>query len=196
MNLDKTSKIISKLRKEKALTQKQLADALGVVPKTISKWETGNGFPDVSLLSELSDVLGVSEKVILEGEFIKSNIDTGNLKRTKFYICPYCGGFMTGTGNAVVVCCGKKVEASVVNKIDNYHNFSVTEIENDFYIEFDHQMTKNHYISFVAYVSCDRCIVVRMYPEQNPSVRFARMYGGKFLVHCNNHGLFEFKYKK
>ena len=89
MNLNKTGKLISKLRKEKGLTQKQLADIIGVVPKTISKWETGNGFPDVSLLAGLSDALGVSEKVVLEGEVVKNNADTGNLKRTKFYVCPH-----------------------------------------------------------------------------------------------------------
>ena len=188
MNLNKTGKLISKLRKEKGLTQKQLADIIGVVPKTISKWETGNGFPDVSLLAGLSDALGVSEKVV-----VKNNADTGNLKRTKFYVCPHCASFVSGTGNAEVVCCGKPVKASVVNNIDCCHNVIVSEIENDFYIEFNHQMTKEHYINFVSYVSCDRCLVIRLYPEQNPSVRFPKMYGGKLLFYCSNHGLFEYK---
>lgn len=193
MNLNKTGKLISKLRKEKGLTQKQLADIIGVVPKTISKWETGNGFPDVSLLAGLSDALGVSEKVVLEGEVVKNNADTGNLKRTKFYVCPHCASFVSGAGNAEVVCCGKPVKASVVNNIDCCHNVIVSEIENDFYIEFNHQMTKEHYINFVSYVSCDRCLVIRLYPEQNPSVRFPKMYGGKLLFYCSNHGLFEYK---
>ena len=47
------------LRQEKGLTQKGITDVLGISPKTVSKWETGHGFPDVSLISELSKIFSI-----------------------------------------------------------------------------------------------------------------------------------------
>ena len=61
MNLNDSGSLIRGLRKAKGITQKDIADILGIQPKTVSKWETGNGFPDVSYISELADILGVSE---------------------------------------------------------------------------------------------------------------------------------------
>lgn len=48
MNLRKNGKLLCDLRKAKGMTQKEVDDKLGIVPKTVSKWETGHGFPDVS----------------------------------------------------------------------------------------------------------------------------------------------------
>jgi len=50
MNNEKTGMLIAQIRKEKGLTQKQLADRIGVSNVTISKWETAKGFPDISLI--------------------------------------------------------------------------------------------------------------------------------------------------
>ena len=99
MDLSKTGKLISDLRKEKGLTQKDLSENLGVCPKTVSKWETGHGFPDVSLISKLSKVFQVDiSKIKPEG---------GNVKRTKFYVCEKCGNILSGIGDAVITCCGR-----------------------------------------------------------------------------------------
>ena len=68
MNNEKTGALIAQIRKEKELTQKQLADKIGVSNATISKWETGKGFPDISLLEPLSEALNVSVSEILLGE--------------------------------------------------------------------------------------------------------------------------------
>lgn len=193
MDLVKCGKLLSDLRKTKGMTQKQVADKLGVLAKTVSKWETGRGFPDVSVVSSLAGILGVSERVILSGNLTYNNQEVGNMKRIKFYVCPECGSVMQGTGKCEVICCGKPVEAFSSKKADESHCVNVSEIENDFYVEFSHEMTKQHFIGFVAYVGFDRVFVVRMYPEQDPTVRFPRMFKGKLYFYCNNHGLFEYQ---
>ena len=193
MNLSKNGKLLCDLRKAKGMTQKQVADKLGVVPKTVSKWETGHGFPDVSTVSALADILGVSEKTILSGDLALNLEEAGNMKRTKFYVCPCCGSFMQGIGNSQVICCGKQLEALKAVSADTKHTINIFEIEDDYYIEFNHEMTKEHYISFVSYVRFDRVLTVRLYPEQDSAVRFPKMRGGKFYFYCNNHGLFEYE---
>ena len=108
-------------------------------------------------------------------------------------MCPYCGSTTQGTGEHQVICCGKSVEPLKAKKADDIHSIKISNIENDFYIEFNHEMTKEHFIRFVAYVGVDRVLIVRLYPEQDASVRFSRMYGGKIYYYCNKHGLFEYK---
>ena len=196
MDLNKNGKLLCDLRKSKGLTQKQVADKLGILPKTVSKWETGHGFPDVSTVSALADILGVSEKTILSGEMSQNVEEAGNMKRTRFYVCPDCGSFMQGTGNGQVVCCGRQLEALKAVSTDDEHTVNVSEIEDDYYIEFKHEMTKKHYISFVSYVRFDRVLTIKLYPEQNAEVRFPKMYGGKIYFYCNEHGLFEYQVKK
>jgi len=115
------------------------------------------------------------------------------MKRTKFYICPECGSFMHGTGNCQLVCCGRQLDALKPRDVDDEHVINISEIEDDFYIEFNHDMTKAHYIGFVAYVRFDRVLTVRLFPEQEAAVRFTKMYGGKLYFYCNTHGLFEMK---
>lgn len=193
MDLSKSGRVICDLRKSNGMTQKQIADKLGIVPKTVSKWETGHGFPDISTLSALAEILGVSEKVILSGNLVQNKEEAGNMKKTRFYVCPKCGSIMQGTGEGQVSCCGKTLEMSEEQQPDKNHEIKISEIENDFYIEFEHEMTKEHYIGFVAYVAFDRVLTVRLYPEQACAVRFPKMYGGKIYYYCNRHGLFKYR---
>ncbi len=193
MNLSKNGKLLCSLRKAKGMTQKQVADKLNICAKTVSKWETGHGFPDVSLVSALAEVLGVSADTILSGDLIQNMEEVGNMKKTKFYVCSHCGRIMQGTGECQIVCCGKQREPLKAAPADAGHAITVSEIENDFYVTFNHEMTKEHFISFLAYVSFDKVLTVRLYPEQDSSVRFPKMYGGKFYYYCNKHGLFEYK---
>ena len=195
MDLNKNGKLLCDLRKAKGLTQKQVADKLGIVPKTVSKWETGHGFPDVSTVSALADILGVSEKTILSGDLEQNLESANNMKRTKFYVCPHCGSFLQGTGNGQVVCCGKQLEALTAVLADDEYTINISEIEDDYYIEFNHAMTKEHYISFVSYVRFDRVLTIKLYPEQDSAVRFPKMYGGKIYFYCSKHGLFEYQMK-
>ena len=68
MNNEKMAYIISQLRKEKKLTQKELADQLGVTDKAVSKWERGLSFPDISLLPKLANLLGVTVNDLVNNE--------------------------------------------------------------------------------------------------------------------------------
>ena len=73
MNREEIGMFIATLRKEKKMTQEELAEKLGVTNKTISRWETGKYMPDLSLLSDLSKELGVTINDLLNGERIDKN---------------------------------------------------------------------------------------------------------------------------
>lgn len=196
MDLIKNGRLLCDLRKSKGMTQKQIADKLNICAKTVSKWETGHGFPDVSTVAALADILGVSSDTILSGSLIQNKEEIGNMKKIKFYVCPHCGAIMQGTGEFNVTCCGKQLEALNAAQADKEHAVNVSETENDYYITFNHEMTKEHYISFISYVTFDRTLTLKLYPEQDSSARFPRMYGGKLYYYCNKHGLFEYALKK
>ena len=91
MDCVKIGKLIRALRKDQGLTQRQLAAAMNISEQAVSKWERGLGFPDVSLLPELSEVLGVSPETVLSGEMDANDLVGGNMKKLKFYVCPTCG---------------------------------------------------------------------------------------------------------
>lgn len=196
MNLCNNGKLLCDLRKAKGMTQKQVAEKLGVLPKTVSKWETGHGFPDTSLLADLSKILGVSIDTLLSGALSPNAEEVGNFRKIRLYVCPHCGSIMHGMGECQISCCGKQLAPLKASEDNTGHEISVERIENDFYITFDHEMTKEHYISFVSYVSCDRVLTVKLYPEQDSSARFPILYGGKFYYYCSRHGLFEFDERK
>lgn len=189
MDCVKVGKLILALRKEKGITQKQLADTMNISDKTISKWERGMGGPDISLLSELSKVLNVDIGKILQGDLELNNADGGNMNKVKFYVCPNCGDTLTATGEADVSCCGRKLNPITAKLVDEVHGFSAEEVENDYYVTFSHEMSKEHYLGFVAYVSNDRMLFIKLYPEQNSEVRFPKEYGGKLYFYCTLHGL-------
>lgn len=72
MNQIDIGKFIASCRKEKGLTQAQLADKLNITDRAVSKWENGRGMPDVSLLQPLCDVLGISLNELFSGEHISA----------------------------------------------------------------------------------------------------------------------------
>lgn len=189
MDLQKNGKLIYDLRKATGMTQKQLAERLGIEAKTVSKWENGHGFPDVSYVSALADIFGVSERILLSGNLVRNREEVGNMKKTKFFVCPHCGSMVQGTGEYQVSCCGKQLNALQVQAANVEHTLQISEIEEEYYITIQHEMTKEHYIGFLAYVTFDRVLTVRLYPEQDVAIRFPKMYGGEFYYYCNQHGL-------
>lgn len=193
MDCLKTGKLIAELRREQKMTQKEVAKRLGVCAKTVSKWETGRGFPDVSLISALSKLFQVDISKLIEGEMPKGKVDGGNVKKTKFYVCKECGNLLTSVGNAEIVCCGRKLSPLSSHQPDEAHQLTIETMEDEYYITFSHPMTKEHYISFVSYVRFDRVLTVKLYPEQEGALRFPQMRGGKMYYYCNTHGLFEVK---
>jgi len=193
VDCSKVGKLIFDLRKEKNMTQKELANAMNLSDRTISKWERGVGCPDVSLLSELSNLLEVNIEKILTGNLNPNDMDGGNMKKIKFFVCPTCGNILFSTLEADVFCCGRKQTAKTAMAENESHFIKVEEIEHDYYVTIDHEMTKTHYISFVAFIGYDRVLLVKLYPEQNAELRFAKMPGNKLFAYCNEHGLFEKK---
>ncbi len=193
MDCLKVGSLILSLRKEKGLTQKQLADKMNISDKTVSKWERGNGCPDVSLLPELSSCLGVNIEKILSGDIGVNDKSGGNMKKTKFYVCPVCGNIITSAGAGEMSCCGRKLLALTATEADENHKMNIGQAEDDFYITFSHPMEKSHYIAFLAYLNTDKMMFVRLYPEQGGEARFPKMYGGYLYWYCTEHGLFYHK---
>ncbi len=191
MDCKKVGKLIFDLRKEKNMTQKEIAEVMNISDKTISKWERGLGCPDVSLLQELSAILGVNIEKILSGHLEPNDTNGGNMKRVKFYVCNDCGNVITATGDTEISCCGRKLSALQAMPEDETHKLKIEKVEEDYYITIPHEMRKDHYISFVAYVMFDRVLLVKLYPEQDAELRFPKMYGGKLYAFCNKHGLWE-----
>lgn len=189
MDYNKVGHLILSLRKEKQMTQKELADAMNISDRTISKWERGAGCPDVSLLNKLSNILGVNIERILIGDLSPNDADIGNMKRIKFYVCPSCGNALSGTGEAEISCCGRKINHLIPQQENESHEIIVHDVEDDLYIIIQHEMTKKHSISFVAYVLPDRVLFIKLYPEQAAEVRFPKMYGGDIYFYCSQHGL-------
>lgn len=185
-----TGAAIKRLREAKRLTQAQLAEQLCVSDKAVSKWETGKGFPDVSLLEPLANALQVSLPELLSGEQVINTNRSANLLRSQFYVCPICGNVLHSMGPAVVSCCGLTLPPLEAEQPDEEHAVQVEVIEHEHYVTVDHPMTKAHYISFLAYVTGDRCNFVKLYPEGNAQTRFFIRGHGMLYWYCNHHGLF------
>ena len=195
MNLDKVGGLLRTLRREKGLTQRALAEQIGVSDRTISKWETGRGAPDVSLLSAVSDALGVNIEGILRGELRPEDCTGGNMKKIRYYYCPVCGSLSLSTGNASVSCCGRRLTALEPAAPDPDHSLTLEPVEDEWYITSDHPMTRDHFITFAALVASDRILMIKQYPEWNLQLRLPRR-PGLLLWHCSNHGLFSMPLKR
>ena len=192
MDSGKVGKLLLALRRETNMTQKDIAELLNLSDRTISKWERGLGCPDVSLLSELSRIYGVNIERLLAGDLDPNeNNYGGNMKRTKFYVCSTCGNVAFSTSETDITCCGRKISALVAEKDKENHVMNIEKIEDDYFITIDHEMRKNHYISFVAFVGYDRVLLVKLYPEQNAEIRFPQMNCNLIYAHCSEHGLWE-----
>lgn len=189
MTCEKVGELIRILRIENHLTQKQLAEAMNISDKTVSKWERGLGYPDISLLPELATILNVNIEKILEGNLSPNAVLGGNMRMIKFYACPECGNLMTSTGSVNLSCCGRKLEALEAKKASEEHLLSVDTIEDEWYIETTHEMKKTHYISFIAYVMGDKVIMIKQYPEWEIHLRLPKMGRGKLYAYCTKHGL-------
>ena len=181
---------IRALRERKALTQKQLAEKLCISDKTISKWETGKGLPDISLLEDLARALGVSLTELMTGDLQTNENRSANLRRMGFYVCPVCGNVITAVGKGSFSCCGIPLPVQEAQPEDNAHTITVEPVEDEICVTIAHPMTKSHYISFIAWVSNDRAELVKLYPEQDITVRFKKRGHGTVYAYCNRDGLF------
>ena len=191
MNTYVTGTTIRNLREDRRMTQAELAEKLGVSSKTVSKWETAKGLPDITLLQPLAQALGISVIELMNGEHITNRNVSGNLRRCKFYVCPICGNIIHSTGSAVVSCCGVTLPPLEAEEADGDHAVTVEQVEDEHFITVHHPMTKEHFISFVAYVTCDRVQLVKLYPEGNAQTRLQMRGLGTLYYYCNRHGLYK-----
>ena len=191
-----TGAIIKKLREQNGMTQSALAEKLCVSDKAVSKWETGKGYPDITLVEPLAAALGISVAELLSGCDITNRNRAFNMKRVKLYVCPVCGNIITATGEAVISCCGVTLPPLEAEPADDGHMPSVELIEDEYYISFAHEMTKQHCLSFVMAVSDIGSELVKLYPEGAAEARFKVRRTAKIYYYCNRHGLFEIAPRK
>lgn len=188
-----TGNTIKTLREKKGFSQKQLAEQLLVSDKTISKWETQKGLPDITLLEPLAKCLSVSLTELLSGECMSNNNRAGNMLRTNFYVCPVCQNIIWSAGQGAFSCCGITLPVQEAELPDETHDMIVERIDNEFYVRIAHEMKKEHYISFIAYVTSERVQLKKLYPEQSPEARLPICGSGNLYAFCNHHGLFALK---
>ena len=175
------------------MTQAELAERIGVSSKTVSKWETAKGLPDITLLQPLAQALGISVIELMNGEQITNRNVSANMLRCKFYVCPICGNIIHSAGDALISCCGVTLPALEAEEADEEHAITMEQVEDEQFLTVCHPMTKEHFISFLAYVTSDRIQMVKLYPEGNAETRF-QLRGMGYLYHyCNRHGLFRMK---
>ena len=190
MNPYVTGAAVKQLREKRNLTQAELADRIGVSAKTVSKWETAKGLPDVSLLQPLAQALNISLIELMNGEHIINQNISSNMLRSKFYVCPICGNILHSTGKSVISCCGITLPALEAEEPEADHAIRIERVEDEHFITIPHPMTKQHYISFAAFVTTDRIQMVKLYPEGNAETRFQLRGRGILYWYCNRHGLF------
>lgn len=191
MNTYVTGATIRQLREKRNLTQAELAEQIGVSSKTISKWETAKGLPDISLLQPLAQVLNISVIELMSGEHIINKNTSANMLRSQFHVCPICGNVIHSTGNSLISCCGITLPALEAEEADDDHTVSIEAVEDEHFITICHPMTKTHFISFLAYVTDHRVQLVKLYPEGNPETRLQLRGMGYLYWYCNQHGLYK-----
>lgn len=191
-----TGSTIKRIREEKQLTQAELADRLGVTPKAVSKWETGKGYPDIALLEPIAQALGISVIELMSGVNIENKNVSGNMLRSKIYVCPVCGNIIHSLGETLAVCCGITLPSLEVQDMDEEHPVEITPVEDEIFVEVKHSMTKEHYISFIAFVYDSKFEMVKLYPEGNAECRFKKRGSGHIYIYCNKHGLMKLKLRR
>ena len=193
MNNYVTGAVIKQLREKCGMTQLEMGERIGVSDKTVSKWETAKGLPDISLLQPLAQTLGVSVIELMNGEPITNKNISANLLRSKFYVCPICGNVIHCSGDTVISCCGATLPALEAEEADDDHSVLIENVEDEHFITIEHPMTKQHFISFIAYVTTDRLQLVKLYPEGNSQTRMQIRGRGYLYSYCNRHGLYRQK---
>jgi len=188
-----TASSIKNLREKKGLTQAQLAQQIGVSDKTVSKWETAKGLPDISLIEPLAKTLGVSVIELMSGDYIINKNISCNMLRSKFYMCPVCGNIIHSGGESLVSCCGITLPPLEAEDCDADHTVTVETVEDEHFITVNHPMVKGHFITFIAYITGDRCQFVKLYPEGNAETRLNLRGRGYMYICCNRHGLMKCK---
>ena len=195
MNQYVTGAMIKKLREARKLSQSGLAEKLSVSDKAVSKWETGRGYPDITLIEPLADALGISVMELLSGKDVTNTNRSCKMERTRFYVCPLCGNILYGMGEAVISCCGVTLPPLEAEAPDESHLCVAEASEDELYLSFAHEMSKTHSLSFVAAVRDDGCTLAKLYPEGGAEVRIKAGGVRRLYCYCNRHGFFRLPVK-
>ena len=193
MNKYITGALIRKLRENKNMTQEELAEKIFVSSKAVSKWETGAGFPEISLLEPLADALDISVIELFNGDDVRNDNRCADMRKCKLYVCPVCSNVIPALGEAVVCCCGITLPPVTPEPCDARHEIQVETVEDEYYVNINHPMTKTHYISFLAAVSDCGVQFIKLYPEGNADGRFKKNRIKYIYAYCNRHGLYYVK---
>ena len=190
MNQYVTGAVIKELREKNRMTQAELAEKLCVSDKTISKWETAKGYPDISLLEPIAKVFGISITELISGNAVSNVNVSANMLRSKFYVCPVCGNVIHSMGEVVLHCHGIMLTPCQAEETDENHMIFIERVEDEYFVRIEHDMTKQHYISFIAGLSSDKIQMIKLYPEGNAEARIKINGVKRIFFYCNRDGLF------
>lgn len=191
MNEYITGAMIRALREKKGVTQAQLAAMLHVSDKAVSKWENAKGYPDISLLEPLAKAFGISAAELLCGKAVTNANLSASMLRSHFYVCPICGNVLHAMGEAAISCHGVMLTPAQTEPADERHKLFIECVEDEYYVRIEHDMTKQHYIAFMAALSPDRLQMVRLYPEGSAEARFKMNGVKRIYCFCNRDGLYD-----
>ena len=185
-----TGATIKGLREKQGLTQSQLAERLNVSDKAVSKWETGAGYPDITLLEPIAAALRVSVAELLAGAAVENANVGANMLKSCFYVCPVCGNSIHAMGQAHVSCHGIALPPLSPEPVDERHAMHVSCEGDELFVQVEHAMSKLHHIVFLAAVSPDCAQIARLYPEGPAEAHFKRSSVHTLYCYCNKDGLF------
>ena len=111
------------------------------------------------------------------------------MKQTRYFVCPQCGELTLCTGNAQVSCCGRTLQPLTPQKAQPEQRLQIEQVEDEWFVSSDHPMTKDDYISFLAFAAGDRLQVLRQYPEWGLQARIFRRGHGMLLWYSREQGL-------
>ena len=132
----------------------------------------------------------MSASELITGEYVINKNVACNMLRSKFYVCPVCGNILYSCGEAMISCCGITLTPLEPEKSDGEHRAYVEKSDDEYFVSVNHCMSKEHYISFIAFVHCNGIDLVKIYPEGDGQARFQFRSSGTLYIYCNKHGLF------
>ena len=133
-----TGMVIKEIREKQNITQKELADKINVSDKTVSKWETGKGLPDIAIIEDLAKALGTSIAELLTGDLRKNENPAGNMKKMHFYVCPVCGNIITSVGQGSFSCCGITLPEQECENCDEDHIINLETVDQEYHVTLNH----------------------------------------------------------
>lgn len=188
--------MIKELREKKGMTQLELASLLNLSDRTISKRETGRGYPDITFLERIAALFPLSLAELLSGAGVNNSNVSCNMLKASFYVFPVCGNTIVSTGEGSFSCHGITLEKPGKNAVDDEQSVSVEVVEDEYFISIPHPMTKDCHISFIAALPSDRVRMVKLYPEGSADAR-VKMNGVRKIVFCSNtDGLYTLRPKR